>query len=111
MKLCVLLTVLFASVASAQYKDGISIVQYSAKFVKSNEIDLKPFRSHNTFTLYLANHSQFFSEEKILYLPSIVLYENGEEITRIESGISLKLPEDSHKVLNKHIEKLLEGKF
>ena len=51
MKLCVTGIVLFATVAiNAQ----IEIVQFSAEFLKDNEISLKAFKSYETKTLYMS---------------------------------------------------------
>ena len=52
-----------------------------------------------------------FDNENIKYLPTIVLYHNGEEIIRIESGISLKLPENTIKLIEEQIEEIIESKF
>ena len=44
-------------------------------------------------------------------MSTIVLYNDGEEELRIESGISLKLPEDWKEQLNEHIDLLLSQRF
>ena len=44
-------------------------------------------------------------------LPTIILYHNGEEIIRIESGISLKLPENTIQLIEEEIEEIIESKF
>ena len=41
MKYLKLLLLLFTLTGYSQYKDGISVVQFSAEFVKDNEIPLK----------------------------------------------------------------------
>ena len=51
-------------------------------------------------------------KEKIKYLPTIVLYNDGEEILKLESDISLKLkPENWRDILLEHIEILLSQRF
>jgi len=103
---------LFVSVASyGQIKDDISVVQYSAKFVTANEIDLKIFRDYNTQTLYMSENKKIFEKEKIKYLPTIILYNDGEVVLVIESGISLKLPDDTTEQIKKEIETILENRF
>ena len=54
--------------------------------------------------MYLKSPDEF---KNIRYYPTIVLYNDGEEELRIESGISLKLPEDWKEQLNEHIDLLL----
>ena len=49
--------------------------------------------------------------KKIEYLPTIILYNNGDEILRVHGGMSLTLPEDTVKQLQKNIDELLQNKF
>ncbi len=91
-------------------QSDINIVQYSAEFVKSNEISLKPFR-YDTKTLYMSKAQDEFKKLNIKYLPTIILFYNGEEVYRIESGISLKLPENSIQLIENQIEEIIESKF
>ena len=95
----------------SQYKDGISVVQFSAEFVKDNEISLKKFNDHNIHLFYLSKNQKHFDSEGIIYLPTVMLFYNGETILKIESGVTLKLPEDTEKQLNNAIDKILEDKF
>ena len=92
-------------------QSDIEIVQYSAEFVKENEIDLKPFRQYNVKTLYMSKASNVFAKHKVEYIPSIILFYNGEEVYRVEAGISLKLPEDTIYQINEEIETIIESKF
>ena len=112
MKWLVLIMFLYTSTAFAQVKkDGISVVQFSAEFVKSSEISLSIFKDYNTQTLYLSKNQKVFQKEKITSLPTIKLFSDGEEIIKIEGGISLKLPENCLETLQKHIDVLLEQRF
>tara|TARA_Y100001937_G_scaffold127592_1_gene200286 strand:+ start:483 stop:824 length:342 start_codon:yes stop_codon:yes gene_type:complete len=110
-----LLTILFLlfalNISSQNYKDGISIVQFSAEFCSDGEIDLKPFRSHNVYEFDLEKHGKIFAKEKIEFLPTLILYQNGKEIKRIEAGISLKLDDECIGIMQKEIDGLLSSKF
>tara|TARA_R100001530_G_C4205913_1_gene126019 strand:+ start:205 stop:540 length:336 start_codon:yes stop_codon:yes gene_type:complete len=109
---CVTVFVLFVTVAiNAQVKDDISVVQFSAEFVKSSEISLNAFKDYNIQTLYLSKNQKIFQKEKITSLPTIILYNDGEEVLKIDGGISMKLPEDSIEQINEHINKILETRF
>tara|TARA_R100001015_G_C4530987_1_gene97421 strand:+ start:44 stop:388 length:345 start_codon:yes stop_codon:yes gene_type:complete len=99
------------SLVAQAFKDEISVVQFSAPFTKASEISLKKFNDHNTYTFLINEKKSVFDNEKIKYLPTIVLYHNGEEIIRIESGISLKLPENTIKLIEEQIEEIIESKF
>ena len=111
-KICVLLTVLFASTVSSQYyKENISVVLFKADFVE--EISLKDYREHNTYVFDFENskHEDYFINDEIEFLPTLILFNNGKEIYRIEAGITLKMPEDYKTRLEKQIDKLIENKF
>jgi len=108
---CVIIVFLWTFAITAQIKDDISIVQYSAEFVKSSELSLISFKDYNTQTLYLSKNQKIFKKEKIISLPTIVLYSDGEEILRIEGGISLSLPENTSKQIEKQIDLLLKSRF
>ena len=67
MKYIYLLLLLFAFTGYSQYKDGISVVQFSAEFLKDKEISLKQFDNHNCYTYYLSKHGKYFKKEAIIY--------------------------------------------
>jgi hypothetical protein len=111
MKYLKILLLLFTVTGYSQYKDGISVVQFSAEFVKDNEISLKKFDDHNTHLFYLSKHSDHFTKEEIIYIPTIILFHNGEEILKIESGVTLKLPENTIDKIENAINEILENTF
>ena len=108
MKWNVTVIALFVWVASFAQ---IEVIQYSAEFVKDNEISLNSFRSYDTNTLYMSKASKLFAQNKVEYIPTIILFNNGEEVFRVESGISLKLPENSIQLIQEQIEEIIESKF
>ena len=111
MKYLKLILLLLTVSGYSQYKDGISVVQFSAEFVKENEISLKKFNDHNTHLFYLSKHSEHFTKEKIIYIPTVMLFHNGEQILKIESGVTLKLPENTIDKLENAIDEILENTF
>jgi len=101
---------LFVTFATnAQVKDGISVVQYTASFAE--QVDLKIFNDHNIETFYISKSKQIFEKEKIKYLPTVILYSDGEIILKIESGISLKLPDNWIQQIEEEIDYLLQQRF
>ena len=111
MKWIVVIVFLWTSASTAQVKDDISVVQYSAEFVKSSEISLNSFKNYNIQTLYLSKNQKIFQKEKITSLPTIILYNDGEEVLKIDGGISMKLPDNCIDQINEHINKILETRF
>jgi thiol-disulfide isomerase/thioredoxin len=108
MRLCVIIAYLATFASFAQ--SDIEVVQYSAEFVKPNEISLKSFR-YDTKTLYMSKAQDQFKKLNIKYIPTVILFYNGEEVYRVESGISLKLPENSIELIGNEIEEIIESKF
>ena len=109
MKWNVTAIVLFVWVAN--FAQSIEVIQYSAEFVKDNEITLKSFRGYDTNTLYMSKASKLFAKNKVKYIPTIILFNNGNEVFRVESGISLKLPENTIQLIEEQIEEIIESKF
>ena len=89
MKWIVTVIALFVSAVNFAQTESISIVQYTAGFAE--EVSLKDFRDYNVETLFISKSEDAFNKNSIKYLPTIILYNDGEEEIRIEAGISLKL--------------------
>ena len=111
MRLCIVLMLFPMLIFSQDFKEEISVVQFSAPFTEGSEISLKPFKQHNTYTFNITEKQKVFDNEKIKYLPTIILYHNGDEVVRVESGISLKLPENTIELIEEKIEEIIESKF
>tara|TARA_Y100000592_G_scaffold1416_1_gene2386 strand:- start:665 stop:988 length:324 start_codon:yes stop_codon:yes gene_type:complete len=107
MRLCVITVFLWTFASFAQ----IEVVQFSAEFLKENEVSLKAFRNYETKTLYMSKESAMFKKLDIKYIPTLILFNNGEEIIRVESGISLKLPDDAIQRIEEEIEEIIDSKF
>lgn len=106
--------VLFAGVhvATAQInKDDISVVQFSAKFVKANEISLEEFKNYNIQTFYMEDHAKLFAKENIKSLPTIIVYNDGEIMYKIDGGITMKIPETCKEEIQETIEEILRSRF
>ena len=107
MKWIVTVIALFVSVVNFAQTESISIVQYTASFAE--QVTLEDYKDYNSKTYFVSKSPDEF--KNIKYYPTIVLYNDGEEELRIESGISLKLPEDWKEQLNEHIDLLLSQRF
>ena len=59
----------------------------------------------------MGKHPDVFEREKIVFLPTVILYHNGKEIVRVESDITLKLPENTLDVIQEEIDLIIESKF
>jgi len=59
----------------------------------------------------MSSSQDIFKKHNVKYIPTIILFYNGEEYFRIESGISLTLPEDSIEKIEEKIEEIIDSKF
>jgi len=107
MKWSVTVIALFVWVVNFAQTESISIVQYTASFAE--QVTLEDYKDYNSKTYFVSKSPDKF--KNIRYYPTIVLFNDGEEELRIESGISLKLPEDWKEQLNEHIDLLLSQRF
>ena len=103
---CVIIA-FFLTFASFAQTESISIIQYTASFAE--QVTLEDYKDYNSKTYFVSKSPDEF--KNIRYYPTIVLYNDGEEELRIESGITLKLPEDWKEQLNEHIDLLLSQRF
>jgi hypothetical protein len=110
MKLWILI-LLFPIFTYSQYKNNISVVQFSAEFVEKSQIDLSQINDASTYTLMLSKEKKFFSTEGVVYLPTVILYHNKKEVKRIESGIGLTLPDNTLTLIQLEINKIKKQKF
>ena len=111
MRILIFILLLSNTVFGQKFKNDISVVQFSAGFVKESEVKLTPFEVYNVYYFRMEERAVLFKEENIKYLPTVILYHNGKEIVRVESGIDLKLPENCIDLISKNIDKLIENKF
>ena len=107
MKWSVTVIALFVTVVNFAQTESISIVQYTASFAE--QVTLEDYKDYNSKTYFVSKSPDKFKDIK--YYPTIVLYNDGEEELRIESGISLKLPENWKEILEEHIDELLSQRF
>ena len=59
----------------------------------------------------MSKSKKMFDKNKIQYLPTVILYNDGEEELRIEGNIRLELPENWKELVNEHIDLLLQQRF
>ncbi len=103
---CVIIALFLTFVSFAQ-TESISIIQYTASFAE--QVNLEDYKDYNSKTYFASKSPDKF--KNIKYYPTIILYNDGEEQLRIESGISLKLPENWKEILEEHIDELLSQRF
>jgi len=70
---------------------GLVVVHYNAEFNSTNSVSLKRISDARVINAWI-DEADVKEYGKIKSVPTIVLYQNGEEIQRWEPGLSLNLP-------------------
>lgn len=112
MRLCVTILIAFfvTAATNSQNKDDITVIYYSAKFI--DDISLTEFKEYNLQLFYMGENPKIFANENVKFLPTIILYNDGEEIIKFEGDISLKIrPENWRNQLLENIDALLAQRF
>mgnify|MGYP003389637525 CR=1 FL=1 len=90
---------------------GITIIEFWAEWNKSNECPyLSQLNDCQVYKIDVLKHSNIQKKYKVFSLPTLIIFENGKEITRFASDITFKLPIDK-KGVQKEIDKLIFNKF
>ena len=92
-------------------KQGISVVEFWAEWNKANECNwIKKIDDVKIFRIDL--ESETAKEYEIAVLPTIIVFNNGEEIKRFEGDLSFKLcPKRTPKKVQKVVDNLLIERF
>tara|TARA_R110002050_G_scaffold214559_2_gene350745 strand:- start:5492 stop:5848 length:357 start_codon:yes stop_codon:yes gene_type:complete len=112
-RLVVLLFMLSFSINSysQQYKDGISVVCFTASFVENKELknwgDLSNASRHR---IDIEKNQDAMIDEGISVVPTIVIYDNGQIVRRWEANILFELDVKITDI-QKEIDKVIESKF
>tara|TARA_R100001443_G_scaffold113463_1_gene128212 strand:- start:6823 stop:7203 length:381 start_codon:yes stop_codon:yes gene_type:complete len=110
--LLMLLVFLFATIAPAQnfIQDEIAIVEFNTSWNESNFIKgLDKLKNCKYYTIILCNNVEYMDKYEIKQ-PSIIVFNNGDEIKRYKSTIMLDF-KVTYKELQKQIDQLLLNKF
>ena len=91
--------------SSSFVKKGISVVQYNAEFNKNNNVNLSKISDAKIFDVYIDNDEELMKFGKIRSVPTIVIYQDRQEVIRWEADLSMKLRID-HEDIQEEIDKL-----
>ena len=112
-KLFVVLFLLFFSMSSysQEYKDGISVVCFTASFVEQNELkDWGDLSSASKHRVDIEKDVDAMKDEEISVVPTIVIYDNGRVVKRWEANILFELDVKITDI-QKVIDEVVESKF
>ena len=110
--LLMLLIFLFATKAPSQnfLKDEIAVVEFNTSWNKNNFIKgLDKLKNCKAYTIILCDNIEYMDSFNIKQ-PTIIVYNNGNEIKRFKSTIMLEF-DITYKKLQKEVDVLLLNKF
>jgi hypothetical protein len=108
-KLLLLLLIPFISTAQ-DFPDGMVAVEFNASFNKSNEVSWLPKLSDcETQRVDIAADSRWSKEYKIVVVPTIVIFNNNEEVKRFQANIMMTMEATKSEVQNSIDEIVMEA--
>ena len=98
---------LLSFASSTISKQGIVLVHYNAGFNDvNNYVDVVKVKDAKIFKVTIDNNATVKQDEHIRSVPTVVLYNNGKEITRWEAGINLSLSHVDYREIQKEVDQL-----
>ena len=92
------------------FPDGMVAVEFNASFNKSNEVTWLPKLSDcETQRVDIAADSRWSKEYKIVVVPTIVIFNNNEEIKRFQANIMMSMEATLKDVQNSIDEIVMEA--
>ena len=108
-KLLFLLLIPFISIAQ-DFPNGMVAVEFNASFNKSNEVSwLSKLSDCETQRVDIAADSRWSKEYKIVVVPTIVIFNNNEEIKRFQANIMMSMEATKGEVQNSIDEIVMEA--
>ena len=78
--------------SSKDFPDGIHVVEFNASFNKSNEVVwLNKLSDCKTERIDITADARWSSEYKIVAVPTLVIFNEGEEVKRFQANIMMTM--------------------
>ena len=107
-----LITFFFLSLRafSQDFPDGMVAVEFNASFNKSNEVAwLSKLSDCETQRVDITADSRWSKEYKIVVVPTIVIFNNNEEVKRFQANIMMTMEATKSEVQNSIDEIVMEA--
>jgi hypothetical protein len=109
----ILLLMLISSSANGQSPcgdDGLCVVQFNAGFNKANKVTwVGELNDCSTKFIDIQTDAKAAAKYKIVVVPTIVIYNNGEEVARFQANIMMKMEATKKEVQGKIDEVIMEN--
>ena len=108
-----LLLMIVASSTSGQSPckdDGLCVVQFNANFNEANKVPwVGKLTDCSKKFIDIASDTKAAGKYKIVVVPTIVIYNNGEEVARFQANIMMKMEATKEEVQEKIDEIIMEN--
>ena len=95
---------------SQAFSDGMVAVEFNASFNKTNEVVWLPkLTDCETKRIDITSDSRWASEYKIVVVPTIVIFNNNEEVKRFQANIMMTMEATKSEVQNSIDEIVMEA--
>ena len=108
-KLLLLLVIPFTTIAQ-DFPDGMVAVEFNASFNKSNEVAWLPkLTDCEVERVDITADARWSKEYKIVVVPTIVIFNNNEEVKRFQANIMMTMEATKSEVQNSIDEIVMEA--
>tara|TARA_R100000734_G_C3244668_1_gene48187 strand:+ start:57 stop:395 length:339 start_codon:yes stop_codon:yes gene_type:complete len=99
------------TIQAQDFKSGLQVVEFNASFNKSNEVTwLTKLTDCNTERVDITSDSRWASEYKIVVVPTLVVFNNNEEVKRFQANIMMTM-EATRKDVQDSIDEIIMEAF
>lgn len=88
----------------------VSVVQYNSSWNADNSFDITGLKDCKLDSIIICENPEIKKEYKIISVPTVIIFDEGEEVIRFEANIMMQL-EATRKEIQKEIDKIYLAKF
>lgn len=88
----------------------VSVIHFNSEWNSDNSFNIKELNDCEKSDVVICDSPELKDKHKILSVPTVIIFDNGNEIARFEANIMMQL-EATRKEIQKEIEKIHLAKF
>ena len=93
------------------FPDGLVVVEFNASFNKANAVEWLPkLTDCNTERVDITTDSRWANEYKIVVVPTLVVFNNNEEVKRFQANIMMTM-EATRKEVQESVDEIIMEAF
>ena len=92
----------------------VSVIHFNSEWNSDNSFNINELNDCEKSDVVICDSPELKDKHKILSVPTIIIFDNGNDIARIEAKIMMHLfatSKEKHKEIQKEIEKIHLAKF